>query len=132
MTYLTGKLPSAHGVQPGDPARSLLIQFIESARGEARRMPQSGQPLSVQQIALVRGWVAEGARDDGPVAPDTTLVRDNVSVSPEYPVQIVCRVDTPRISWSAHEMVVTGVSYGPRLHLSRRLRKRRTQPNQAV
>jgi mono/diheme cytochrome c family protein len=52
----------------GDPERSPLVQFIEGRRGEARRMPLGGPPLGTEQVALIRRWVAEGARED----PDTT------------------------------------------------------------
>lgn len=52
----------------GDPERSPLVQFIEGRRGEARRMPLGSPPLDTEQVALIRRWVAEGARED----PDTT------------------------------------------------------------
>ncbi len=55
-------------VVAGDPERSLLVQFVEGRRGEARRMPLAAPPLEAEKLALIRRWVAEGARED----PDTT------------------------------------------------------------
>lgn len=55
-------------VLPRDPERSPLVQFVEGRRGEARRMPLGAPPLEAEQVAQIRRWVAEGARED----PDTT------------------------------------------------------------
>ena len=63
-------------VVPGDPERSPLVQFVEGRRGEARRMPLAEPPLGPDQVALIRRWVAEGARED----PDTT---------PKYQVKLM-------------------------------------------
>lgn len=82
-------------VIPGDPDRSLLVHFIEGRRGKDRRMPQSGRPLSTEQIAAIRNWIAEGARDDGPVRPAAALVREDVPVTANTAMRILCRVDTP-------------------------------------
>src|SRR6266849_3687321 len=51
-------------VIPGDPDRSQVVQFIEGRRGEQHRMPLGAAPLAVEQIALIRRWIAEGAKAD--------------------------------------------------------------------
>ena len=51
-------------VLPGRPDESLLIRLLT---GEVKpQMPFGGKPLPDDQIALVRRWIAEGAKDDTP------------------------------------------------------------------
>jgi WD40 repeat protein len=49
----------------GDPKRSLLIQYIEGTKQP--RMPIGGA-LKPEEIALIRKWIAEGAKSDGAMA----------------------------------------------------------------
>jgi hypothetical protein len=51
-----------HGaaVKLGDPAGSLLLARV-SDPDEATRMPPEGKPLTAQQVALLRAWIARGA-----------------------------------------------------------------------
>ncbi len=53
-----------NSIVPGKPADSRLFQLI-TAKVEAARMPQSDDPLSAEQIALIRAWIAGGAKFDG-------------------------------------------------------------------
>jgi mono/diheme cytochrome c family protein len=46
-------------VEPGKPAASLLLDFVT---GDKPLMPKSGPPLSVEEIAALRAWIAEGAK----------------------------------------------------------------------
>jgi hypothetical protein len=48
-------------VNAGDPARSLLLQRVTAA-DETDRMPLEGKPLSPVQIAILKQWIAEGAK----------------------------------------------------------------------
>ena len=57
-------LMKSGAIVPGDPDGSQIVQFIEGRRGEEHRMPLGGVPLSAQQIARIRRWIAEGARGD--------------------------------------------------------------------
>lgn len=53
-------------VKPGDPVKSLLIQVVTSM---TNRMPPEGKPLDDKQIALLKTWIAQGAKfpaDDKP------------------------------------------------------------------
>ena len=52
-------------VVPKDPEKSLLIEQITPANGEAV-MPPKKKPLLDPEIQLIRRWVAEGAVDDTP------------------------------------------------------------------
>jgi roadblock/LC7 domain-containing protein len=46
---------------PGEPDKSPLVQFISGAEP---KMPKGGPPLPAATVALIRRWVAEGAKDD--------------------------------------------------------------------
>lgn len=48
-------------ILPGEPEESLLIQAITGA-GDATAMPPEGEPLTAEQVALVRAWIAQGAK----------------------------------------------------------------------
>ncbi len=54
-----GELGAA--IKPGDPDASPLLQFIS---GGKPRMPKAGVPLNETQVALIRRWITEGAKDD--------------------------------------------------------------------
>lgn len=61
---------SGPAILPGDSAASHLVELIES--GE---MPYDADPLSEDQITLIRRWVDLGARLDSAADPDTPLIR---------------------------------------------------------
>ncbi len=63
LSLVTGKTLKSGGasgpaVVPGKPEESLLI---ESISGERPDMPQTGPPLSAQEVAHVRTWIEQGA-----------------------------------------------------------------------
>ena len=51
--------------RPGDPEKSLLIQYVS---GPEPKMPKGGPPLPPEQVSLLRRWVLEGGRDDSVAA----------------------------------------------------------------
>ena len=51
-------------VVPKDPAASLLVQKMSATPPCGSRMPLGGNMLSEAQLAVLRGWVEAGARDD--------------------------------------------------------------------
>ncbi len=53
---------SGPAVLAGDPAGSLLVGLIS---GPKPAMPKAGEPLTADEIALIRRWVTEGAANDG-------------------------------------------------------------------
>ncbi|MCG3122481.1 MAG: hypothetical protein GIKADHBN_00871 [Phycisphaerales bacterium] len=60
---------SGPAVVVGDPDTSLLIELV-SGKDPDRVMPDKGDPLTDQQIALLRNWIAQGlAWGEGPVTP---------------------------------------------------------------
>ena len=52
---------SGTAVVPGDSAKSLLVQAISGAEGVSK-MPPEGPALSVEEIALIRKWIDDGAK----------------------------------------------------------------------
>ncbi len=55
-------------VVPGDPEGSLLLELVASD-DEDERMPPKGEPLTAEQIDLLRRWIEEGAQ--GPAEEST-------------------------------------------------------------
>ncbi len=52
---------SGPAIRPGKPDASLLVSLIS---GDKPRMPKVGPPLDASQVAVIRRWIEEGARDD--------------------------------------------------------------------
>ena len=51
-------------VDPGNPDESPLVDKIEPAPEHGQRMPFDRDPLSEQQIRVIRTWIEEGALDN--------------------------------------------------------------------
>ena len=50
-------------VVPGEPEESTLLEVVgSSGKGGKPRMPKEGPALSVEQVAVLRRWVEQGAR----------------------------------------------------------------------
>lgn len=73
----TGKAP----VVPGQPDKSELITQVLPRGGKAAVMPKNRDPLPAADVALLRRWIAEGAKDDTPKS-----VRDTIDENhpPKY------------------------------------------------
>jgi mono/diheme cytochrome c family protein len=54
-------------IKPGTPETSYLVEQIQVEDGFAL-MPQEGDPLSEDQIALIVDWIRQGAHDDTPAS----------------------------------------------------------------
>src|SRR5690606_28698525 len=52
---------SGSAIIAGNPEESLLIHEIS---GATPKMPKFGAPLGAEQVALIRRWIEEGAKDD--------------------------------------------------------------------
>jgi hypothetical protein len=81
-------------VMPGNPERSLIVDFLEGRRGERRRMPKDGRPLSGKQIDAIRRWIAEGANDDDSPPDAYRTVLTGVAVSATRVTRVLLRVNT--------------------------------------
>lgn len=51
-------------VDPGNPGDSPLVDKITPNPEFGARMPQGGDPLSEEEINLIRGWINEGANNN--------------------------------------------------------------------
>lgn len=58
--------PAIKRVVPGDPDNSYIVMKLEGTHiehgGIGAQMPFGAPPLTKEQIALIRQWIAEGAR----------------------------------------------------------------------
>lgn len=77
-SVILGVGQSGKAVIPGKPAESPLFQFISD-----HSMPQDADPLSAEQIELVRKWIEIGARLDSHIKADDDLFR--IVPRPTYP-----------------------------------------------
>lgn len=68
---------------PGKPDESLLIAQIS---GEAPLMPQEADPLTAEQIELLRRWISEGAEDDSPESAKVIVDAEHPPVYAQMPV----------------------------------------------
>ncbi|MDP7015529.1 MAG: DUF1553 domain-containing protein [Pirellulaceae bacterium] len=71
---------SGPAIQPGDAAKSLLIQRT-AATDDEERMPPEGKPLSGDEIAAIRSWIQRGAPHPANEAPEADP-RDHWSFQP--------------------------------------------------
>jgi uncharacterized membrane protein len=67
LAAVLAREPSEAVIVPGDPAASPLFQRITLPSDHEDVMPPEGEePLSAEEIELVRRWIAEGARWSAP------------------------------------------------------------------
>lgn len=66
-SLLKGGESGSPAVVPGHPEKSYLIEQITPSGGQAE-MPKEAPPLSEGEIATIRRWIAQGARDDTPAS----------------------------------------------------------------
>ena len=55
---------SGAAIAPGEPDRSLLL---EKVAGDKPVMPPAGDPMTEQEIEILRRWIAAGAQDDSAI-----------------------------------------------------------------
>ena len=76
----------APAIRPGQSADSRLIQYVSGTDPDGIVMPpqDEGQPLSEQQIAILRRWIDQGADwpEDPPNVSDIRLTTDHWSFQP--------------------------------------------------
>jgi mono/diheme cytochrome c family protein len=60
-TYAGAMAGSEYGtvIEAGDPEGSLIVDFVESGD-----MPKQGDPLSSEEMELLRSWIVEGAQNN--------------------------------------------------------------------
>ena len=74
------------GIVPGKPDESHLIaQITPDSSGQAE-MPKTGKPLASADIALIRQWITQGAKDDTPASAGQRVDKDHPPVYSRQPV----------------------------------------------
>jgi WD40 repeat protein len=66
------------GVVPGQPDASNLVSQVLPHDGKKPLMPRNQPPLADRDVALIKKWIAQGAKDDTPVS-------DRVVIDMEHP-----------------------------------------------
>lgn len=67
-------------ILPGKPDESNLLKVSTPVDGKAE-MPPKGDPLHETQLAIIRKWIAEGAKDD---TPESARARYDQAHPPQY------------------------------------------------
>ncbi len=73
-------------LEAGDAAASLLIDVLLPLGAEPPDMPEEGEPLSDDEIALLRAWINAGAHDDTPPALARTIDAEHPPLYLQPPV----------------------------------------------
>jgi len=60
---------SGPAIEPGQPDESLLIERVTES-DNALRMPPEGAPLSAEQVALLKNWIARGGKSPADEKPE--------------------------------------------------------------
>lgn len=97
---------------PGNVAASLLLERV-AAQDPIERMPPEGEPLTHKQIALLRDWIASGARfpDDEQPQPDP---RQHWSFQPLRPVTVPASSQPhPIDAFVERRLHENGLDFGP-------------------
>ncbi|MFN9371341.1 MAG: c-type cytochrome domain-containing protein [Planctomycetaceae bacterium] len=68
---------------PGKPEESLLIEVVT---GEPPSMPPNAPPLTPEQVALLKRWIAEGAKNDTPASVEDTISAERPPVYTSPPL----------------------------------------------
>jgi WD40 repeat protein len=106
---LKGGTSGDPAIVPGDPAKSTLVKQIISQNGKPPEMPKNLPALTDSDVALIKGWIQEGALDDSPASVRTVVDMDH---PPHYvlPPVITSLAYSPDGQWLAvtgyHEVLL--------------------------
>src|SRR5208283_3788536 len=65
------------GVVPGQPDKSMVIQELLPRDGKPPAMPKGKDPLTDHQVALIKKWITQGAKDDTPASARIVIDSDH-------------------------------------------------------
>lgn len=77
-------------IEPGNAEASLLVHYIDGRRGRSQTMPLGAEKLRPEQIATIRRWIDEGARNDDPRPPATA---ESKTLHKQKRFEIACRAE---------------------------------------
>ncbi len=75
---------SGPAVSPGKPEQSLLLERV-SEKDVALRMPPEGEPLTAEEIAILRQWIRDGAHSPAQEVPEADPTEHWAFVAPQRP-----------------------------------------------
>ena len=84
-SLLQGGESETAAIIPGSPDQSYLLELITPVDGAAE-MPKKGDPLSADEIELIRRWISEGATNDTPADAGRTFDQDHPPIYTRPPV----------------------------------------------
>ena len=84
-SLLQGGESETAAIIPGAPEQSYLLELITPVDGVAE-MPKKGDPLSADEIELIRRWISEGATNDTPTDAGRTFDQDHPPIYTRPPV----------------------------------------------
>ncbi len=82
---LKGGESTETAIVPGQPDKSYLLSQLLPKEGKAS-MPKDKPPLSETQLALVKAWIAQGAKDDTPMSNRQRYDMEHPPIYPAPPV----------------------------------------------
>jgi len=80
-------------IDAGDPQSSYLLDLVTPTDGRAA-LPKEGQPLTAEQIATLRDWIAAGAKWPADVRVEEPVVRD----TDWWSLRPILRPELPQLS----------------------------------
>ncbi|MDZ4686324.1 MAG: c-type cytochrome domain-containing protein [Planctomycetaceae bacterium] len=94
------------GFVPGKADDSLILKYIV---GSPPEMPRGADPLTEAQVAVIKDWIAQGAKDDTPATARETISAEHPPVYSSPPV-ITALAFSPDSQWLAvsghHEVLL--------------------------
>ncbi|MGN6547006.1 MAG: DUF1553 domain-containing protein [Aureliella sp.] len=103
---------SGAAVVPADVEGSLLWQRV-TAEDQDERMPPEGEPLTADELKLIREWISSGAQSPADESPQTDP-RDHWSFGPLEPVAVPARPGLQPIdAFIAEKLEAAGLSPAP-------------------
>ncbi len=108
LVIKAGESESA-AITPGKPEDSELFTLISSTDPDSR-MPKEGDPLSAEQIAIVKRWISEGAQYDGadPKASLASIVPRTAAPDPPQAYRRAVPITALAFSPDGQELAVNG------------------------
>ena len=89
-------------IEPGKPAASLLLDYIS---GDKPEMPKKGPPLKKEEVALIRDWIAAGAKWPA----DLALLDRAIADSNWWSLQSLVRPPLPKLAAEDEKRVRTPI-----------------------
>lgn len=97
-------------IAAGAPERSHLFELI-TTKDEEDRMPQKSDRLSDQQIAVIRDWIAEGAKFDGSAPGENLAKIVPYQPGPESPAHYPFPQPVLALAWSVDGKILASSGY---------------------